>query len=74
MTEIFEELASIMEDLFAAGCGAIVLALANACRRLATLQAKFVQVLELKNIEKHPQVANRYLFAAFNGNIPLLRS
>merc|ERR1712071_384650 len=45
MTEIFEELASIMEDLFAAGCGAIVLALANACRRLATLQAKFVQHL-----------------------------
>jgi len=45
MTEIFEELSAIMEDLFATGCGAVVLALANACRRLATLQGRFVQHL-----------------------------
>lgn len=43
--EIFEELAPAMEDIFAAGCGTVVLGLANACKRLSTLQAKFLQSL-----------------------------
>ncbi len=33
-----------MEDIFAAGCGTVVLGMANACKRLSTLQAKFLQV------------------------------
>lgn len=45
MTDIFEDLSAAMEDLFATGCGAVVLALGNACRRLSTLQGRFVQHL-----------------------------
>ncbi|KAI9561543.1 hypothetical protein GHT06_012502 [Daphnia sinensis] len=43
--EIFEELAPAMEDIFAAGCGTVVFSLANTCKRLSTLQAKFLQSL-----------------------------
>ena len=50
MAEIFKEIAPGMEDLFAAGSGAVVLALANSCRRLSTLQAQFLEVFLILHI------------------------
>jgi len=43
--DIFAELAPAMEDIFGAGCGTVVVALASTCRRLATLQSSFLQNL-----------------------------
>ena len=41
---MFEELCGSMEDVFGAGCAAVVLAMAEACRRLSSLQGRFLQV------------------------------